>query len=31
MIVFPESLNELPKGNPEEALRMVEQLSLIHI
>ena len=25
MIVFPESLNELPKGNPEEALRMVEQ------
>ena len=25
MIVFPESLNELPKSNPEEALRMVEQ------
>ena len=25
MIVFPESLNKLPKGNPEEALRMVEQ------
>lgn len=25
MIVFPENLNELPKGNPEEALRMVEQ------
>ena len=25
MIVFPESLNELPKSNPDEALRMVEQ------